>query len=202
MTTRAAEFYTEEARRLGVVPPPIFDGQPQSLLGEGQVLSTFAPGEIGQQLIADFKAVVSSAVPFIIARTDAVPVYYDRTINGSNDRNIASVTGAMLLPRSVRGGRISGLDIEAIAPGELVLPGMLSAFGPAVNNSAIRDPDTRRVFLIVSGRLEERKYASRPCAGIAGVYLNTQNHTRKSTPHFVTGALSQAIARDWYDARH
>lgn len=198
MTERAAEFYITEARNLGVVPPPVFDGKSKPLLGEGQVLSTLAPGTVGQRVTREFKVVLDSTVSFIIAGTDAVPLYYDKTILASNERNVAAVTGAMLLARSAKGGRISDLAIEAIAPDELVLPGMLSAFGPPSNNPGIRDLAARRVFMIVSGILDERSYTPRPCAGIAGVYLNTRNHTKKATPHFVTGALSQAIARDWY----
>lgn len=198
MTRIAAEFYTGEAQGLGVVPPPIFNG-PLPLLGEGQVLSPLAPGEIGQQLTRDFNAVLESVVPFVIAHSDAVPLYYDKTVMASNARNVASITGAMLLPRSVKGGRISGLTIEAIAPGELVLPGMLSAFGPATNSLGIRDDSARRVFMIVSGMHEERRFVSKPCAGIAGVYLNTKNHTGQPTPRFVAGALSQTLARQWHD---
>ncbi|MGH7158080.1 MAG: hypothetical protein ACREGD_03345 [Candidatus Saccharimonadales bacterium] len=201
MTEHAAEFYTIEAQRLGVVPPPIFNGEPKQLLSAGEVLPTSAPGEVGTRLVRDFRTVLESVIPFVITGArDASPIYYDNTVIGSNERNIGAVTGAMLLPRGVSGGRISSLAIEAIAPDELVLPGMLSAFGPSTNNLGIRQSTARRVFMIVSGLIKERAFAVKPCAGIAGVYLNTSNHTKKPTPHFVTGALAQAIARDWHAA--
>lgn len=200
MTEQAGVFYGEEARKLRIPVPDIFSGAAQSLMAEDQVLTTRTPGPVGDAVTASFREVLESVTPFIMYGFLAHALPYDQAVRASSERYIGGITGAMLLPQSVKSGTITGLSIEAIAPQELS-PGMVTALGPASSNREVRDPTARRALLVVSGFLKRHGYVTTvPCAGIVGAYTSVRNRSRLPTPHFVTGALSLVAARQWHEA--
>lgn len=198
MTERAANYYTIDAERLRIPPATILNGHSQPLMAEGQVLSTLAPGDIGVQVRDNFAAVLDSVAPYIMAGHNTPKEKYNSAVLRSSEKYVASIIGPLLLPRSVRFARLAGLLIEAISPSEATETDAINAFSPSKNFPFVRDEGVRRVFFVVSGLLKSSG-PQEPCAGMAAVYVNVNNHTKTPTPHYVSARLSKKFAQEWQD---
>jgi hypothetical protein len=160
MSELAAAYYQERAVRLGIENvPDILNGQPILLLGDGheQRLSLQQPNpDRLAEVTGRYATIVHSLDDFILSAYSVSHPGYRRGTStrqeAINNRHIDSMVEAKLFPSYLKAGRVTDIQIEAIARSE-VEPGHIRKAGESTSYYYDEKTEDHEVYLLTTGAL-------------------------------------------------
>jgi hypothetical protein len=167
MSEQAAAYYQERAVRLGIGPvPDILDGQPVPLMDEGQRLSLQMPDPARVAEVTDrYAEVLHEAGVFVAAAFQALfpecKIGKGRYGQQWETQHLTNFV-TNLLPKHLKAGRVTDMQVEAIASYEVPPPELLKRGESRFFRSSVEDNE---VYLLASGAL----FAGRPLGHVACV---------------------------------